>query len=311
MHRILFALALALSALAVHPAASADAFEEAQALHRQGQRDAALARLDAQLQRNPRDARARFLKGVILSEQQRTADAIALFTSLTQDFPEMPEPYNNLAVLHASHGNYRAAREALEMALRTHPDYATAHENLGDVYAALAGEAYAAALRLDVDNARAREKLDRLGQIVPGAASTAASPAAEPAASPADEPAPNAPPAVDARAELLAAVEGWAQAWSQGDAAAYLSYYAPAFTPPDGTSRAAWEAQRRGRLELARDLRVSVVSPRVTLDDDRRASVTFRQDYASPTVKHSVLKTLQLIKQDGRWLIESEIVSAN
>ncbi len=312
MHRILFALALALSALAVHPAASADAFEEAQALHRQGQREAALARLDAQLERNPRDARARFLKGVIFSEQQRTADAIALFTGLTQDFPEMPEPYNNLAVLHASQGDYRAAREALELALRTHPEYATAHENLGDVYAALAAEAYAAALRLDVDNARARQKLDRLGQIVPSAAaSTVASTAAEAAAAPADGPARSAPPAVDARAEVLAAVEGWAQAWSQGDAATYLSYYAPAFTPPDGTSRAAWEAQRRRQLELARDLRVSVASARVTLDDHGRARVSFRQDYASPTVKHSALKTLQLVKQDGRWLIERESVPAN
>jgi hypothetical protein len=39
-----------------------------------------------------KDARARFLKGVILTEQNKAADAISIFSGLTEDFPELPEP---------------------------------------------------------------------------------------------------------------------------------------------------------------------------------------------------------------------------
>jgi tetratricopeptide (TPR) repeat protein len=77
------------------------------------------------------------------------AEAIAVFTKLTEDYPELPEPYNNLAVLYAADGQYDKARAALEMAMRTNPTYATAHENLGDVYAKLASQAYDKALQID------------------------------------------------------------------------------------------------------------------------------------------------------------------
>ena len=83
----------------------------------------------------PKDAQGRFLKGQILTEMNKPADAIAVFTKLTEDYPELPEPYNNLAVLYAQQKQYDKARTALEMAIRTHPSYAIAYENLGDVYA--------------------------------------------------------------------------------------------------------------------------------------------------------------------------------
>ncbi len=58
-----------------------------------------------------------------------------MFTKLSEDYPELPEPYNNLAVLYAQQKQYDKARTALEMAIRTHPSYAIAYENLGDIYA--------------------------------------------------------------------------------------------------------------------------------------------------------------------------------
>ena len=82
-----------------------------------------------------------------------------MFTGLTEDFPELPEPYNNLAVLYASQGNYDKAKSALELAIHTHPSYATAHENLGDIYAQLASRAYDRALQLDKTNTTAQLKL--------------------------------------------------------------------------------------------------------------------------------------------------------
>src|SRR6266550_3308925 len=90
---------------------------------------------------------------------RRVPEAIQVFTGLTEDFPELPEPYNNLAVLYASQGNYDKAKSALELAIHTHPSYATAHENLGDIYAQLASRAYDRALQLDKGNTSAQVKL--------------------------------------------------------------------------------------------------------------------------------------------------------
>jgi len=115
---------------------------------RAGQLPAALAKVDVALSQHPKDAQLRFIKGMILSEQGKSADAINIFQKLTEDYPELPEPYNNLAVLHASAGNYDKARVALERAIRTNPAYATAHENLGDVYAKLASQSYDKAMQL-------------------------------------------------------------------------------------------------------------------------------------------------------------------
>jgi len=118
-------------------------------LMRSGQYQEALVKTDAILTQHPRDAQLRFVKGLILAEQNKSAEAIAIFTKLTEDFPDLPEPYNNLAVLYAASGQYDKARTALDMAMRTNPTYATALDNLGDVYAKLASQAYDKALQID------------------------------------------------------------------------------------------------------------------------------------------------------------------
>jgi tetratricopeptide (TPR) repeat protein len=140
-------------------AAPADDLREAQKLYAAGKVPAAMDKVDAVLKAQPKDPQARFLKGLLLTEQKRTAEAIQAFTSLTEDYPELPEPYNNLAVLYASQGNYDKAKAALELAIHTHPSYATAHENLGDIYAQLASRAYDRALQLDKNNTAAQLKL--------------------------------------------------------------------------------------------------------------------------------------------------------
>lgn len=147
----------------------------------------ALARADQYLSSKPRDPQMRFIRGVILSESGRNSEAISVFTKITEDFPELPEPYNNLAVLHAAQNQFDKARAALEMAIRTNPSYATAHENLGDVYARLASQAYSKALQLDASNTAVQPKLalirtlfnpDPKGQRQPVAAAPAPTPAA-------------------------------------------------------------------------------------------------------------------------------------
>ena len=146
-------------------AAGADEIQEINKLFKQGKQEQALGRVNSYLASKPKDAQARFLKGLILTEQDKTNDAIKVFSDLTEDFPELPEPYNNLAVLYASQGQYDKARIALEMAIRTHPSYATAHENLGDIYAKMASQAYDRALQLDHNNSSTQTKLAMVKEI--------------------------------------------------------------------------------------------------------------------------------------------------
>lgn len=154
------------AALATAFPAIADNLPEVQKLIKQGQYPQALTKVDAFLATKPKDAQGRFLKGLILTEMNKPADAIAVFTKLTEDYPELPEPYNNLAVLYAQQKQYDKSRTALEMAIRTHPAYAIAYENLGDVYAKLASQAYDKALQIDSSNSAAQNKLALIRDLI-------------------------------------------------------------------------------------------------------------------------------------------------
>jgi Flp pilus assembly protein TadD len=133
--------------------------QEVQKLMAAGQMKQALARADAQLAKNPRDAQMRFVRGVILSELKDVAAARVVFEGLTEDFPEIPEPYNNLAVIYASQGQLDRARTLLETALSVRPDYATAQENLGDIYLQMGADAYQRAAKLAPGNRTVANKL--------------------------------------------------------------------------------------------------------------------------------------------------------
>ncbi len=296
---------------------AANSYEDASKLFKQGSYAEALAKIETVITANPRDARARFLQGLILTEQNKPADAIKVFSALTEDYPELPEPYNNLAVLYASQGQYDKARKSLEMAIRTHPSYAIAHENLGDVYAKMASEAYDKALQLDRSNAAAQTKLAMIkdlftGSVVPGKGSpetTDVAAATLPAATekPATTAAKPTPSAMKADTDaVLAAVNGWAKAWSNKDANAYLAYYAPNFQVPGGEARANWEATRRDRIVRPKLIEVSVGSPKVSFDANGRAVVKFRQGYKSDALNTSGAKTLTLVKNSDRWQIVQE-----
>jgi Flp pilus assembly protein TadD len=163
--QIFFTALLSLLLACATAAAHADEYGDVQALLRQGQAQAALAKADAYIAAKPRDPQMRFLRAVILTEQGRQADAVAAFTQLTQDFPSLAEPHNNLAALYAAQGQFDQARAALEMAVKLNPDYATARENLGDVYVRLAAEQYSRAKQLEPGNATVPPKLALIREL--------------------------------------------------------------------------------------------------------------------------------------------------
>ena len=138
----------ALLGLPLAPAGAADdaaVMRDIEQQFRRGEAAPALQRLEQSLLVRPADAGLRFLKAVILAASGRQAEAAGLLERLTEDYPELPEPYNNLAVLVATDGKLAQARSLLETALRLDPQYRTAHENLGDVFIRLAQRAYEAA----------------------------------------------------------------------------------------------------------------------------------------------------------------------
>ncbi|MCJ7798297.1 MAG: tetratricopeptide repeat protein, partial [Polaromonas sp.] len=148
----------------VIPAFSEESSEVAKLLHA-GQLEAAMERAEDFLSRQPHDAQMRFVKGLILTEKHKVADAISIFTGLSEDFPDSPEPFNNLAVLLAGNGDFEKARVALDAAIRTHPTYATAYQNMNHVRASLTGAANHQSLPLDSSNTSAKSKLALLWSL--------------------------------------------------------------------------------------------------------------------------------------------------
>lgn len=340
-HRISAFLAAATLLLLSNFAALADESDTVAKLYKQGNFAKALEQADAYLAIKPKDAQMRFQKGLILTEQNRTADAISIFSSIAEEYPDLPEPYNNLAVLYASQGQYDKAKGALEAAIRTHPSYATAHENLGDVYAKMASQAYGKALQLDKGNAAAQTKLAMIKDLFTGRPKeiqTASSPSVS-TAPPIDSPAiamekapekrgekavekaekptvgttaaaksvPEAQPAgPDESDEVIKTIEAWAKAWSDKNVAAYLAFYASSFRPQGGSSRAAWEKSRRERIGKPKSIQVAITNPKVNLTDTTHARVSFKQSYHSDSIKSNTTKTLEMVKTGEKWLIQQE-----
>jgi Flp pilus assembly protein TadD/ketosteroid isomerase-like protein len=326
--------------------AFADEAADVGKLMRSGQYAEALSKADAYLAQRPKDAQMRFLKGVILTEQNRSAEAIGIFTKLTEDFPDLPEPYNNLAVLYASSGQYDKARAALDMAIRTNPSYATAYENLGDVHAKLASQAYDKALQLDSANATAKSKLTLLRTLggantrpAPASAKVAMAPAAvapaKPVATPPAKPAAVAPAekpetksaAVDkALAKPASKPEPAAKAEAarddeRDDILKVIHAWAKAWSSQDVKSYLSYYSndfqapggQSRAAWADGRRARIvgkETISVKVESPqitvNGNTATARFRQEYVSDKLKADSRKTLIFTKQGGKWQIKQE-----
>ena len=256
------ALTLALShgahAQASAPAAATAATPEVaeiQRLIKAGQNTQALKLIDDSLAKNPKDAAMRFRRGVTLSMLDRKAEALVVFQKLVEDHPEMPSPYNNLAVIYGSQGDYDKARAALEKAIRTRPDYATAYQNLGDVYAQLASQAYSKALQLDKSDTTVPPKLVLLRELMTNPASSAAAPARAWGRPRGQGPGPERAPAVSPRRPARA----W---WPASGRARVGRRPEPAWRRPGPDWRSARAAARAWAARSCRTCRAAAPSSR-------------------------------------------------
>jgi Flp pilus assembly protein TadD len=310
--------------------AQADDLKDIAQQANQGQPNQALDRINAHVNANPTDVQALFMRAVMLAEQGKKEDAIKAFNDITQRFPGLPEPYNNLAVLYADQGQYDKAKQALENAIKTHPSYATAHENLGDIYAKLASEAYGKALQLDTSNARAQNKMLLIKDLfsvtgktglaastskpqhintapLPGTPSAASAHVDLASSNPSEKAtANNADESNDPNKNIQNAVNKWASAWSSKNVDAYLDAYADSFKAPNGQSRKDWETTRRERINKPEKIEVSVSNIKVKMADESHASAMFKQYYRSGKLSQGTTKTLDFVKVGSKWLIQQE-----
>lgn len=313
--------------------------EQIQRLIQQGDFEKALVMVEERLSKNPNEIQVLFLKGLTLASMDRLKEAESVFVDLTENHPELPEPFNNLAVIYASSGEYDKAKEALISAINTHPSYAIAHENLGDIYAKMASQAYNQALKLDSDNKETRKKLamikdlilepepvtkdQRLATIRPEAIAQINSESVvdpEPVIQKSEpeteltkfdpRPATILEPSFDseaARKKVEAAVNSWANAWSSQDVDRYINSYSGKFVPPNGLSRAKWQEQRHIRLNQPKFIKIILKDMTVKILGENIAMARFTQTYQSDTYSDQVTKQLLLDNADGTtWLISRE-----
>lgn len=307
-------------------AAHADDYSDVSQLLNQGKLAEAQARVERYLAVKPRDAQMRLFKGVIQRESGRPSEALATFTKLTEDYPELPEPYNNLAVVLAAQGQYDKARVALEKALHTNPSYATAHDNLGDIYARLASQAYSKALQLDGASPSEPVRLTLLRNLsnAPGTPPRQVLAAAKPApaeAAPKPTPAPKpaaAPTAVAPPPPAKPAAVAAAPATAKPTTAAPAPTPVPAATPANSNREVeqavrawarAWSEKNMTQYLAAysRDFQTPGGISRATWEQERRLRITSKSRIAVNLTElqitvngtHAVAKFRQDYKADA------------
>jgi len=341
-----FSLAFLAALLPALAFAAAPSVQDANQAFRQGNNQTALEKVNSFLAANPKDAQGRFLKGLVLTELNRYPDAIKVFSGLTEDYPELPEPYNNLAVLYAAQADYERAKNSLEMAIRTHPSYATAHENLGDIYAKMASQAYDKALQLDKSNTSAQTKLALIRDLfsptprpheparLADAGKGKAKPATKPAA-PVQEPAPaqvtpppqETKPATPSAAaepakpgkeaarpateviEPKAQIERTLRAWTEAWSARDADAYLAFYSNQfkvPAGSDFTTWSQER-KTRITRPEFIKIAIEHVKIKfKGDTAKVSFTQRYESNIVKDSSKKTLVLVREGSTWKIVEE-----
>ena len=282
------------------------------------------------------DASVQFANARHLWQNGKLKQAAALYESLIERFPDLPDPYNNLAVIYAAQGDYKKAQEILEQGLNTHPGYAAIYENLTAIYVEMARDSYGKALQFD-DKSHRQLKLRALAELsvkpmqvakveTPAVAVNPEAADAVVAAAEVEAPAkantPEVTSATDSVKPLAPAeatpapqmldqsaitktLESWASAWSAQSVDQYLSFYAQKFHPP-GMSRRRWEAQRADRIKRPQWIRVSLSDYLIQADGENRVRVEVQQRYQSNTFSDKGRKEFILIETEQGWRIVSE-----
>jgi len=256
-----------------------------------------------------------FINGVLLSENNKVDEAIKVFESLTKTHPNLPEPYNNLAVLYAQQGDFPKAKHALEQSIKTHPSYATAHINLGDLYTRMASESYNKALQIDGSNKSAKTKLSLIKklfnfqpirkniEITKKASNESEAPKIQ---------------ELDSKniientsnnislTEIESFIDGWKTSWEQQNFESYINCYSLKFKNNNGQNFEQWKIYRKPRVTNKEKIEIKLTNIKIT-EINNGFEVSFIQEYKSGNIDSRTNKKLIIETVDNQIKIINEI----
>lgn len=256
-----------------------------------------------------------FINGVLLSENNKVNEAIKVFESLTKTHPNLPEPYNNLAVLYAQQGDFPKAKHALEQSIKTHPSYATAHINLGDLYTRMASESYNQALQIDGSNKSAKTKLSLIKklfnfqpirkniEITKNASNESEAPKIQ---------------ELDSKniientsnnislTEIESFIDGWKTSWEQQNFESYINCYSLKFKNNNGQNFEQWKIYRKPRVTNKEKIEIKLTNIKIT-EINNGFEVSFIQEYKSGNIDSRTNKKLIIETVDNQIKIINEI----
>ena len=244
-----------------------------------------------------------FYKGIIETNIGKNNQAIDTFRNLTERFPDLPEPFNNLAVLYAEKGQFILAKEILEQAIKTNPSYLTAHINLGDIFTKMASEAYNNALEIDESNNIAITKLSMITQLFnynPNIKNTKID-----SIKVTNKVKDKKPTKKEISEDILNVLDNWRVAWENKNMDEYLSAYASNFQYPNNMTQTSWEKYRTNRITSKKVIEISLSNTKIKFKK-KEVLVTFVQNYKSGNLNQVSNKTLVFIEEEGDWLIFKE-----
>ena len=256
-----------------------------------------------------------FINGVLLSENNKVDEAIKVFESLTKTHPNLPEPYNNLAVLYAQQGDFPKAKHALEQSIKTHPSYATAHINLGDLYTRMASESYNQALQIDGSNKSVKTKLSLIKklfnyqpirkniEITKKASNESEAPKIQ---------------ELDSKniientsnnislTEIESFIDGWKTSWEQQNFESYINCYSLKFKNNNGQNFEQWKIYRKPRVTNKEKIEIKLTNIKIT-EINNGFEVSFIQEYKSGNIDSRTNKKLIIETVDNQIKIINEI----
>jgi len=277
--------------------------EEIKILLKNGKYATAETLTNKSIEENLNNPELLFYKGIIETNLGKHNQAIDTFRDLTERFPELPEPFNNLAVLYAEKGQYGLAKEILEQAIKTNPSYLTAHINLGDIFTKMASEAYNNALEIDKSNNIAITKLSMITQLFNYQPNTKNTKIDSIQAKKKIKISKKTKK--DMSENILNALNHWKAAWEDKDMSKYLKSYASKFKYPNNMNKSEWEKYRTSRITSKKIINLSLSNTKVKFNKEK-AVVTFTQNYKSGALNQTSIKTLVFIEEGNDWLILEE-----
>ena len=277
--------------------------EKIKLLLKQGKYENAESIIKETIEYNLNNPEILFYRGIIQTNLGKTNQAIDTFRDLTERFPELPEPFNNLAVLYAEKGQFRLAKEILEQAIKTNPSYLTAHINLGDIFTKMASEAYNKALEIDKSNNIAITKLSMITQLFnynPNTKNTIID-----SVKPKEQVKITKLPKKELRKIILNSIENWKTAWESKNMEDYFDSYSSTFIYPNNMTKSEWKKYRANRILPKKIINISISNIKFKFEKEK-IQTTFTQNYKSGRLNQTSNKILTFVGENERWLILEE-----